>query len=127
MMRAAHYKQQNGAACCHRDIKISAGEKCMTDAGFTEVTWKEKPNEYGSSSYRGNWFDVTTDIGTFTIGWRKRVVEVTFPETLDMDCREFVPQDTTRDTHMFHAWSDEELTKQLMAARKQIIERKNPQ
>lgn len=35
-------------------------------------------NEYGSESYRGSWFIIKTNDGDIKIGWRKRVIEITW-------------------------------------------------
>lgn len=84
-------------------------------AGFdvTKDSFKEVPNQYGSLFYRGSWFAVTTIFGIIIIGWRKRVIECTLPEELEISCAQLIQDNVTKDTHMFHAWSYDDLGQYL--------------
>lgn len=55
------------------------------------------------------WFIVTTPIGHFTIGWRKRVIQIDWSETLCLKTAEFLfpLDDVTKSDRMIHAWSYE--------------------
>lgn len=53
------------------------------------------------------WFIVTTGIGRFKVGWRKRVIHLEWTETVDTkDAEElFSGENVTMDRKMIHAWS----------------------
>ena len=53
------------------------------------------------------WFIVTTQIGRFKIGWRKRVILIDWSETIGTKTSDelFKAEDVTKDTHMIHAWN----------------------
>lgn len=72
--------------------------------GFSSFDMKPVPNEYGSFEYRGSWFSVATPEGVFTIGWRKRVIEITLHDW-PVDCaRLFVGEGVTVDNQYVHAY-----------------------
>ena len=78
-------------------------------AGFKEDKFVMSPtkNEYGSESYRGSWYNVQTYVGNFKIGWRKRVIEITWPDhPADVNLLElFKNVDDTKDEESIHAWT----------------------
>lgn len=53
------------------------------------------------------WFIVTTTIGRFVIGWRKRVIEIHWEQTRGTKTAEeiFYAEPVTKDKRMIHAWS----------------------
>lgn len=61
------------------------------------------------------WFVITTTIGRFKIGWRKRVIAIDWSETVGTATSEdlFSGEDTTKSGKSIHAWS-------LEAARRYI-------
>lgn len=56
------------------------------------------------------WFVVTTQIGRFKIGWRKRVILLDWSQTVGTKTSDelFKAEDVTKDTRMIHAWSLED-------------------
>lgn len=69
---------------------------------------KMVPNGYWPDSYvelnRANpWFEVSTPMGVITIGWRKRVIEITWK---NIPVNEIITQDDTDKGHRYvHAWN----------------------
>lgn len=63
------------------------------------------------------WFVVTTKIGRFTIGWRKRVILLDWSETVGTQTSDdlFKSEDVTKDTRMIHAWSLEDAKRYIEA------------
>lgn len=53
------------------------------------------------------WFKVTTEVGRFEIGWRKRVIHINWTETVGTKTAEelFPEEGTTKEGKMIHAWS----------------------
>jgi hypothetical protein len=53
------------------------------------------------------WFIVTTKIGRFIIGWRKRVISIDWSDTRGTKTSKelFADENVTKDTKMIHAWS----------------------
>lgn len=83
--------------------------KCLT-ALFADPIWVDEiPNGYSSDwQFRTvPWFIVTTRIGRFKIGWRKRVIHLEWTETLCSTSAEdlFPGEDSTRYDRVIHAWT----------------------
>lgn len=76
----------------------------FTKAGFTKVTLKPIPNRYCPCEHCAPWFNVSTEHGTFTIGWRKRVINIDWEATGKNLLPLFGDQDVTKDSHSIHAW-----------------------
>ena len=80
---------------------------CFGDA---PIYAEEIPNGYlGENSpyaLSSPWFKVTTPIGHFTIGWRKRVLEISWKETqVKATAEELFPDETvTKFEQTIHAW-----------------------
>lgn len=55
------------------------------------------------------WFKVTTSVGHFTIGWRKRVISIDWAETKGTknSTELFAGEDVTKGERSIHAWSTE--------------------
>lgn len=53
------------------------------------------------------WFVVTTTVGRFTIGWRKRVISIDWTQTVGTaDSKTlFAAEDVTKEAKLIHAWS----------------------
>lgn len=70
---------------------------------------KAIPNGYISdwSHKHLPWFVVTTEVGHFTIGWRKRVININWSETVGTKTAEelFEKEDVTKGDKYIHAWS----------------------
>jgi hypothetical protein len=77
-------------------------------AGFEVKSVHELPNGYWPDSYvelrRDNpWWLIETEIGLVKLGWRKRVISISWTNT---PYRIVVTDDdTTKDEDMVHAWS----------------------
>jgi len=56
------------------------------------------------------WFVVTTRLGRFKIGWRKRVIEIDWTDTVGTQTAEvlFAKEDVTKEKRLIHAWSIED-------------------
>lgn len=66
------------------------------------------PNAYSSSAYCKHlpWLVVTTRVGRFTIGWRKRVIQIDWSATVGTEDAEtiFAAEDVTKGERYIHAW-----------------------
>lgn len=61
------------------------------------------PDTYGELNRANPWFEVSTPMGVVTIGWRKRVIEITWKH---IPVNEIITQDDTDKGHRYvHAWS----------------------
>ncbi len=93
-------------------------EKAKLLACFSnEVYVKEIPNGYCNDwccSHRP-WFIVTTKIGPVEIGWRKRVISISWKGTdVKQNAQEIFPhEDTTKEGQLIHAWSYEKATEYI--------------
>ncbi len=72
---------------------------------------EEIPNEYCSDWCCRHlpWFIVTTTIGRFKIGWRKRVISINWEDTINTKTAEelFPDEDVTKGEKSIHAWSED--------------------
>ncbi|HAR43489.1 MAG TPA: hypothetical protein DCS07_12795 [Bdellovibrionales bacterium] len=70
---------------------------------------EELPNGYCSDWCCRHlpWFVVTTEVGRFKIGWRKRVINIDWSETVGTKTAEelFPSEDVTKWEQSIHAWS----------------------
>ena len=87
---------------------------------FSEpVLVEEIPNGYCSEWCCKHlpWFVITTRIGRFKIGWRKRVILLDWSQTVGAKTSDelFKAEDVTKDTRMIHAWSLEDAAKYIAA------------
>jgi hypothetical protein len=104
---------------CHmkqlRDEVRADFEKSFKDAGLNILSQIEVPNEYGSLSYNGPWYIFTTDIGSFKVGWRKRVIELNWDHTNSgiNYLHLFDDVQDTKDHYSIHAWNYEKLGEYL--------------
>jgi len=88
-------------------------KEIFSSAGFEQFDLLQIPNQYGSFSYRGPWFEVQTEIGTITIGWRKRVINIEWP-TIGQDLLPlFKDEDVTKSECNIHAWTEEKAIEYL--------------
>jgi len=67
---------------------------------------EEIPNGYGNSWHysQSPWYKVTTSKGVVTLGWRKRVIQISWEPRVSMKAEELFSDDVTKDDHMIHAW-----------------------
>jgi len=78
---------------------------------------EEIPNGYCSEPccQHRPWFVVTTRKGRFKIGWRKRVINIDWTETVGTKMSEelFADEKVTKDTRSIHAWSREDAARYI--------------
>jgi hypothetical protein len=91
------------------DTRSKIREELLSCFGDEAIFAKEVPNGYwGDAAYalESPWFIVTTRIGHIRIGWRKRVVEIEFSESLvKLTAEEMFPdEDVTKHDKVVHAW-----------------------
>lgn len=87
-------------------------ERAQILALFNERIFVEEiPNGYCSDWCCRHlpWFVITTAIGRFTIGWRKRVLAIDWTQTVGTKTADelFADEDVTKGTRSIHAWSME--------------------
>jgi hypothetical protein len=92
---------------------LTAAKAEFKRAGLDPIYIMEIPNQYcpGSCCYPYPWLNVTTSIGPFIVGWRKRVIHLEWPSTLNPKTSDdlFPKEDVTKDRYMIHCWSYEKL------------------
>ncbi len=89
-------------------------ETLFRDAGIPILAIEPTENKYGSFTYRGPWFNVTTPAGAIRVGWRKRVIEIELQGEWPVDCAElFRNEDVTVGYALVHAWSNEKAVEYL--------------
>ncbi len=99
------------------DEMVNALTKCFVDAGQSPVFVERIKNEYSNGSWciHRPWLIVTTSKGRVKIGWRKRVIEIDWSDSLiDIDGDHiFVHEKVTTGPHMVHAWGYKNATEYL--------------
>lgn len=90
-------------------------KKIFENAGLA-ATFTPVPNQYCGNKYCcPPWFEAKTPVGTFTIGWRKRVINIEF-ESLDI-AGLFPDENVTKGKDHIHAWGEEKATEYLKKIR----------
>lgn len=89
---------------------------CFPDHIFVE----EIPNGYSPGAYYLRhlpWFIVTTKLGRIKIGWRKRVINIDWSDSIIEHTAEglFPDEDTTKGDKYIHAWSLEKAKEYIEA------------
>lgn len=92
-------------------------------AGFNAKAFHELPNGYWPDAYvelrRENpWWLVMTDLGAIKIGWRKRVISISWSDTALR--KEITSDDVTKDSALVHAWSVVKALEYLTALRREL-------
>jgi hypothetical protein len=75
-----------------------------------DIYVEEIPNGYDSSWYNSQrpWFRVTTNRGIITLGWRKRVINISWEPSVGGTAESLFPsEDSTKFERTIHAWSYE--------------------
>ena len=117
---ADHYVIQNGdegffniwtyfhRECNHKRLAEKEERKLriiFEKAGFREVKMTEIPNQYYSCETCAPWFDVETKFGTIRIGWRKRVIAISWGmSSMGNLLYLFKDEDVTKKETEIHAW-----------------------
>lgn len=111
---------------CHYEAVAAAAQKEFTvlfdQAGFSPglIYMKRIPNEYGSSSWKGPWFEVETSYGPIVVGWRSSVMCISW-RALGRDMMHlFDDIDNTKEDDSIHAWTYEEAIEILRRIRQAI-------
>lgn len=95
------------------------------DAGLVAKELKAIPNGYGSY-WNGPWFFVITDIGKIKIGWRKNVIEISWPDWIGVNGAElFGSENVTKGAAYIHAWGYEKATEYLRRLREAVGNKRN--
>lgn len=85
-------------------------------AGFSFACLHHIPNKYCSYDKCAPWFRVETEVGTITIGWRKRVISINWSEAFHNNkdiIHLFEKEDVTKGHHSIHAWGWDKATEYL--------------
>jgi len=86
--------------------------KLISQVFDTPIFVEEIPNGYCGDWCCAHlpWFIVTTKVGRFTIGWRKRVVSIDWNETVNTETSDviFKDENVTKGYKSIHAWSIED-------------------
>jgi hypothetical protein len=92
-------------------------KEIFTKAGFTKIEMKKIPNEYWGNSSPVPWFEITTEFGTFKIGWRKRVINIDWTKVRSIGNYDFLKlfdtEEVTKDHDSIHAYGDEKAVNYL--------------
>ena len=85
-------------------------------AGYPVGVFTPIKNEYWGEETSPPWFRVKTAIGEFIIGWRKRVISITWPRHLAAPPL-FENEDVTQESNLIHAWGRDKCIEYLRAIR----------
>lgn len=93
-----------------KNAEIAAKERADLIGLFpSPVFVEEVVNGYDSGAYSRHlpWFIVTTTVGRFRLGWRKRVIHIEWEGIDKAPTAEvlFPHEDVTKDGRLIHAWS----------------------
>jgi hypothetical protein len=91
--------------------------KLLECFGDRVIYVEEIPNGYGTSWYysQSPWYRVTTSKGKVTLGWRKRVIEISWEPHNGFTADVYFPnEDVTKFGYTIHAWGYEK-AKQYLA------------
>lgn len=81
-------------------------------AGFQTVILRPFPNQYCACEHCTPWFHVETECGKFSIGWRKRVINIDWSTIGDLSIM-FPNEDVTKGSCYIHAWGNDKATEYL--------------
>lgn len=97
----------------------AAMEASMRTLFETPIFVRRIPNQYCGRPccLHKPWFEVTTPVGLFTIGWRKRVISIDWAKTLVLGTAEqlFPEEKVTKIDRLIHAWSYEKAKEYIQA------------
>lgn len=90
-------------------------------AGFESVSMMAVENCYGEAQYGGPWFEVTTEIGVITIGWRRRVISIDWGATGKNLLEIFEDVGGTKGPHYIHAMDASQVVDYLTRIREGML------
>lgn len=93
-------------------------EEALAKAGYKDYLMANTANEYhghGGCEHCLSWFLVKMPFGQLKMGWRKRVVELTWVDCVMRHQPDFSNEDVTQGHRMIHAWGMEKLVEYLKA------------
>jgi len=102
----------------------AAFREMFTRAGFAFVVLHHLPNGYCPCNLCAPWFKVETEVGTITIGWRKRVINVDWSETphKGKDLMSlFASEEVTKGGGFIHAWGIDKAVEYLAKMREALL------
>jgi len=89
-------------------------------AGFEYFLIQAIPSGYCDCDYCAPWFEFQTELGKFTIGWRKRVVSINLDVGLNL-AELFADENVTKDETCIHAWGYEKVLEYLTKIRQALL------
>jgi hypothetical protein len=96
-------------------------EKVFADAGFQDVTLISMASQYCPCEKCAPWFEAQTALGKFTIGWRKRVINIDRGD-IGIDLAQlFVREDVTKGSNYIHAWGWDKAVEYLKVIRDAVV------
>ena len=100
---------------CSGKIKAEKSRKEFQEifkkAGYDKIELEGMPNQYCPCEHCEPWQTVTTSIGDFVIGWRKRVISIEWAGRKYSEL--FVDEDVTKWDTGIHAWGAEKAVEYL--------------
>ncbi len=103
-VRGTHYEHTR----CHASVLAARRRGEFTSmfllAGYQQVRPIPVQNRYGESEYGGPWFEVTTEFGVITIGWRRHVINIDWGATGRDLAGLFEDAGSSRALHDVHAF-----------------------
>ena len=103
-------------SACHA-ATLAARMEAMFDSAFQMAGYQASqliaiPNQYGSGDYLGPWFEVRTELGVITIGWRRRVIQIDWSQT-GRDLEHLFEEAGTKAAQYVHAYGYREASEYL--------------
>jgi len=96
------------SSCNRKDLEESYREKfqkIFEDAGFKDIELTAITNKYCECNHCAPWYEVSTKQGEFSIGWRKRVIDIDWGGIQLENVDElFKNEDVTKGPTNIHAW-----------------------
>lgn len=103
----------------HKAEWLTKAKECFKNAGLTPIFIEETENLYWGSGNAPHdpWLIVTTKFGRIRFGWRKRVIEIDWSNSLLTTTAEelFPKEGVTKGERLIHAWGYEKAVEYLKA------------
>lgn len=93
----------------------------FSKAGFTQISLAEIPNQYCPCIICEPWYRARTEVGTITIGWRKRVINIDWSRATRADLRPlFANEPVTKEAGLIHAYGEAKAEEYLRRVREEL-------